>query len=172
MTEIIPTWLGGDLVAVDSIDVHRQGLRHRAVSVFVMCRGALLVQRRSQTKAHTPGLWSSSCCSHLRWNEDPQACALRHLQLELQLTPSVPLRSCAQIEYRADVGRGMIDHEVVDVFVADMTEKPGITCNPDLVLEAAWRAVPALCLDIAREPEQYTPWLRLCLSDHRSLIFD
>jgi isopentenyldiphosphate isomerase len=41
------------------------------VSVFVMARDKVLIQRRALTKYHTPGLWANTCCTHpLRW--DPE----------------------------------------------------------------------------------------------------
>ncbi|MEM6481368.1 MAG: NUDIX domain-containing protein [Pseudomonadota bacterium] len=171
MTEMIPTWMGGDLVAVDMLDVHQQGLRHRAVSVFLMHEAHLLIQRRSMTKAHTPGLWSSTCCSHPRWGEPSEACALRLLQEELGISAVVPIVASTPIEYRADVGSGMTDHEVVDVFVAEVAERPLIHASPELVMEVAWRRLPDLIASIAAEPENFTPWLRTCLLERRDLIF-
>lgn len=171
MTEMIPTWMGGDLVAVDALDVHKRGLRHRAVSVFVTCDGALLLQRRSLTKAHTPGLWSAACCSHLRWGEAPEACAIRHLRSELGITMPLPLKPRPAIEYRADVGAGMTDHEVVDIFVADLAEKPRIVLNPDKVMDVVWCPLPGLLTAMAAAPQDYTPWLQTCMSEHRDAIF-
>ena len=54
MTVLIPTWIGGDLVAVDKLEAHQRGLRHKAVSVFVMAGEDLLIQRRALEKYHTP----------------------------------------------------------------------------------------------------------------------
>lgn len=171
MSDMVPTWVGGDLVAVDTLDVHRQGLRHRAVSVFLIHEGLLLLQRRSQNKAHTPGLWSSTCCSHPHWGEQPLACAIRHLRGELGITATLPLTTRPPIEYRADVGSGMTDHEVVDVFVADTSEKPGIVPNPDEVSQVTWLSLPALVDAIAKAPGDFTPWLRTCMSENRHTIF-
>lgn len=171
MTEMVPTWMGGDLVAVNALDAHKQGLRHRAVSVFLMHEGQLLLQRRSPTKEHTPGLWSNTCCSHLKWGELPEASAIRHLRSELGVTAALPLTSRASIEYRADVGSGMTDHEVVDVFVSDMSQKPRIAPNPEQVSEVTWLTIPAVLARIDAAPDEFTPWLRACFSEHRASIF-
>ncbi len=48
-------------------DVHRLGLRHRAISILVRnASGELLIQRRSLAKYHSGGLWANACCSHPR----------------------------------------------------------------------------------------------------------
>jgi isopentenyl-diphosphate Delta-isomerase len=39
MEEMIPAWVDGRLTPVGKLEVHQQGLRHKAVSVFVMERG-------------------------------------------------------------------------------------------------------------------------------------
>lgn len=56
MTIHIPAWVGGELAPVEKLEVHQRGLRHKAVSVFVMADDQLLIQRRALSKYHTPGL--------------------------------------------------------------------------------------------------------------------
>ncbi len=46
MTEMIPAWVDGRLTPVEKLEVHQRGLRHKAVSVFVMARDKVLIQRR------------------------------------------------------------------------------------------------------------------------------
>ena len=108
MTAPIPAWVDGRLRPVDKLAVHRDGLRHMAVSVFVLCGEALLLQRRAQGKYHTPGLWANTCCSHPQWGERAADCAVRRLREELGVT-GIGLQPMGRIEYRADVGGGMVD---------------------------------------------------------------
>ena len=115
---LIPAWIEGVLTPVDKMDVHRRGLRHRAVSVFVMRGDQTLIQRRALGKYHTPGLWANTCCTHPDWDELPLDCAQRRLGQELGIS-GLDLTHCGQVEYRADVGGGMVEHEVVDIFRAD-----------------------------------------------------
>ena len=75
MADLIPAWVDGRLVAVDKLDVHRRGLWHPAVSVFLMDGPLTLLQRRAAAKYHTPGLWANACCTHPRPGEDPAASA-------------------------------------------------------------------------------------------------
>jgi len=66
--------------------VHAQGLRHRAIHVFLFnSRGELLVQKRSTTKDTFPNCYDSSASGHLDSGEDYDACARRELREELGL---------------------------------------------------------------------------------------
>jgi hypothetical protein len=53
--DLIPAWEDGQLRPLDKLDVHRRGLRHLAISVFVTDGDAVLLQRRALGKYHTPG---------------------------------------------------------------------------------------------------------------------
>ena len=39
MTIMIPAWENGELQQVEKLDAHVRGLKHKAVSIFVMNRG-------------------------------------------------------------------------------------------------------------------------------------
>jgi isopentenyldiphosphate isomerase len=67
-------------------EVHRTGLRHRAVHVLVFnARGEVFLQKRSMTKDTSPGLWDSSSSGHVDSGEDYDACAVRELREEIGL---------------------------------------------------------------------------------------
>ena len=166
----IPAWRDGVLQPVDKLAVHFQGLRHPAVSVFVLCAGRLLIQQRAFGKYHTPGLWANTCCTHPYWGEPAASCAARRLQEELGLS-GLDLRPVGEIEYRADVGGGMIEHELVAVFRAEVSAPPAVTENPAEVAATRWTSLPDLEAEIAAEPDRFTPWLRIYLQKHRGQIF-
>lgn len=168
MTDI-PAWIDGALTPVEKLDAHLRGLKHMAVSVFVMHAGRLLIQRRALGKYHTPGLWANTCCTHPHWGEAPLDCAHRRLTEELGIT-GLDLTHRAQIEYRADVGGGMVEHEVVDVFLADVASEMPLAPNPAEVMDTRWIALPDLEAEIAAAPERFTPWLRIYLAEHATAI--
>lgn len=168
--ESIPTWLDGALVPLPKIDVHRRGLRHMAVSVFLTDGDQTLLQQRALTKYHTPGLWANSCCTHPLWGEAAIDCAKRRVFEELGIEGIRP-EPVGQIEYRADVGNGMIEHEVVDVFRAPLQRTAAVRPNPDEVLNWRWTSLDELFRDVAAAPERFTPWLKIYLSDHAAQIF-
>ncbi|MGR3541769.1 MAG: isopentenyl-diphosphate Delta-isomerase [Hasllibacter sp.] len=167
---MIPAWVDGALVPVDKLEVHRRGLRHPAVSVFVTRRGETLLQRRAAGKYHTPGLWANACCTHPAWDEAPAACAARRLDEELGVR-GLDLRHAGQVEYRADVGGGLTEHEVVEVFTAEAPDGLAPAPNPDEVQEVRWMPLPALMRDVAERPAPYVPWLRIYLAEHAATIF-
>lgn len=170
MTDLIPAWVNGTLTPVEKIEVHRRGLRHKAVSVFVVADGELLIQRRALGKYHTPGLWANTCCTHPAWGEDARDCALRRLGQELGIEGLDPVHRDL-VEYRADVGGGMTEHEVVDLFVAAADRGLGVRPNPDEVMAVAWVPIGKLAADAVRRPSRYTPWLRIYLAEHGERIF-
>lgn len=167
---MIPAWIDGRLTPVEKLAAHQRGLRHLAVSVFVVRDGDILIQRRALSKYHTPGLWANTCCTHPNWGEDAAPCATRRLQEELGIS-GLDLMHRGQVEYRAAVGGNLIEHEVVDVFVANAPADMPLTPNPDEVMETRWISPPALQEAVAQTPETFTPWMRIYLSDHAEMIF-
>ncbi|QLQ18442.1 MAG: isopentenyl-diphosphate delta-isomerase [Exiguobacterium profundum] len=167
--DLIPAWdAEGQLAALPKLDVHRRGLRHKAVSVFVLDGSRVLIQRRAAAKYHTPLLWANTCCTHL-WDEDPAACAIRRLREELGITGLSPAFA-DRVEYRADVGGGMVEHELVDIFVAARPDL-AVSPNPEEVAEVRWIDLCQLAAEVRRKPADYTPWLRIYLADHQDTIF-
>lgn len=168
---MIPAWNPeGVLMPMDKLEVHQRGLRHPAISVFVRRGGQILLQQRALSKYHTPGLWANTCCTHPWWGESSADAATRRLREELGIT-GLELKSVGQIEYRADVGQGLTEHEVVDVFMADAPQNMPLALNPDEVAQTAWADADALLAEITANPEDYTPWLRIYLQEHRTQIF-
>ncbi len=170
LEETIPAWVDGVLTPVGKLSVHERGLRHKAVSVFVMDGTRVLIQQRALGKYHTPGLWANTCCTHPRWDEDPAACALRRLREELGITGLYPAFA-DQVEYRADVGDGLTEHELVDIFVADAASGLALRPNPDEVMATRWVDLYDLAAEVLRAPDKFTPWLRIYLTEHMGRIF-
>lgn len=170
MTDMIPAWVNGILTPVEKLEVHQRGLRHKAVSVFVLSRGKVLIQQRALGKYHTPGLWANTCCTHPDWDEDPALCARRRLNEELGITGLTPAFR-DQVEYRADVGGGLIEHELVDIFVATAPEGLKIDPDPAEVMAVRWVDLYDLSAEVARRPFEFTPWLHIYLAEHKDRIF-
>lgn len=170
MSDLIPAWVDGTLTPFDKIGAHVDGLRHMAVSVFVTDGDKVLIQRRAMGKYHTPGLWANTCCTHPHWDEPPEVCANRRLQQELGIT-GLDLTFVDQVEYRADVGGGMIEHEVVDIFRAPADEGIVLRPDPNEVMDTRWIALDQLATEVSEAPDRFTPWLRIYLDRHRSRIF-
>ena len=146
------------------------GLRHKAVSVFVTRGAAVLIQRRALGKYHSAGLWANTCCTHPHWGESAEACARRRLGEELGIT-GLDLVWRDRLEYRAAVGEGMTEHEVVDIFAARRRADLRVAPDPGEVMETAWIDLADLAAEVAAQPEVFTPWLRIYLERSRDRIF-
>jgi isopentenyl-diphosphate delta-isomerase len=166
----IPAWVDGHLTPVEKLEAHVKGLRHKAVSVFVMRGDKVLLQRRALEKYHTPGLWANTCCTHPKWGEDSETCAQRRLDEELGLN-GIRLNFRDQVEYRADVGGGLIEHEVVDIFVGELADGIEPVPNPDEVMDTIWTPLADLSDALARGKAGFTPWLQIYMRDHAAAIF-
>ena len=122
--------------------VNREGLLHRAFSVFLFDpQGRLLLQQRASDKITFPGVWTNTCCSHPLYGYFPsevddaaeivagrcpgiKAAAVRKLQHELGIAPStVPaagMRFITRLRYSA------------------ANCPPGAASGPEAVLEGPW----------------------------------
>ena len=123
MNIMIPAWVDGTLQPVEKLEAHKLGLKHKAISVFLFHNNKILLQRRALGKYHTPGLWANTCCTHPYWNETDIDCANRRVFEELHLT-GLELKNRGKIEYRADVGQGLIEHEIVEIFTCLLYTSP------------------------------------------------
>ncbi|PTV95242.1 isopentenyl-diphosphate delta-isomerase [Rhodobacter aestuarii] len=170
MSEHIPAWVGDTLTPVDKTEVHRKGLRHKAVSIFVMDGEQVLIQRRADLKYHSAGLWANTCCTHPNWDERPEVCAVRRLREELGITGLYPAHA-DKLEYRADVGGGMIEHEVVDIYLAYAKPQMPIAPDPEEVSDLRWVGLYDLAAEVNRHPERFSKWMILYMSSHLDRIF-
>jgi isopentenyl-diphosphate delta-isomerase len=169
---MIPAWDDGILQPQGKLEVHLRGLRHMAVSIFVIDGADVLIQQRALGKYHTPGLWANTCCTHPHWGEAPEHCATRRLTEELGLRDYGPLQHRQQVEYRADVGDSMVEHELVDIFVACSDRaQVQIAANSNEVMAVRWVNVHDLRAEIAATPAKFTPWMRIYMAEHFDLIF-
>ncbi len=170
MTIMIPTWVNGELTPVEKLEAHEKGLRHKAVSVFVMQGDKTLIQQRALSKYHTPGLWANTCCTHPEFDEDAVTCAVRRLDEELGIKGLTPIYRDT-VEYRADVGGGLIEHEVVDIFTAEAPADFVWDLNPDEVAAVEWIELADLEARLELDPDRFTPWLRIYMRDFGDTIF-
>ena len=86
-------------------EVHRLGLKHRAVHVLVFNgRGEIFLQKRSLNKDTAKGKWDSSSSGHVDSGEDYDACAVRELREEIGLQVAQTPQRLFKIEARPETG--------------------------------------------------------------------
>jgi isopentenyl-diphosphate delta-isomerase len=144
---------------MEKLEAHRQGVLHRAISVFVFNgSGELLLQRRAAHKYHSAGLWTNTCCSHPRPGESVAEAAERRLMEEMGM--DCPLTAQFSFVYRAEFEDGLIEHELDHVLTGHSDAEP--TMNPDEVAEWRYASIEAVRDEMAAFPERFTPWFRIC----------
>lgn len=160
----------GSLFPIEKMQAHREAVFHLAVSVFLFDGDELLIQRRALNKYHCGGLWANTCCTHPHWGENALDCANRRLGEELGV--SAALTENRVVDYEADVGNGLTEHERVTMFTGTVSRTDlTITCAPDEVAETRWISPRALREEVGATPERFTPWLRIYLQRFPELKF-
>jgi isopentenyl-diphosphate delta-isomerase len=141
--------------------VHRRGILHRAVSVFIFNdRGEVLLQRRASMKTGFAGKWANTCCTHPRPYESVVAAGERRLKEEMGLLAS--LRAVGTFVYRAEDHRsGYVEHELDHVLVGRTDASP--TLDPNEADDYRWLALDELRAVVT--DEDYAPWLRHALDE-------
>lgn len=136
-------------------EIHRRGLRHRAVHVLVFnSRGELFLQKRSRAKDCFPGCWDSSAAGHLESGESYDACAVREVREELGLElHSVPKR-LFKLEACAETGQ-----EFCWVYRCE-SEGPFVL-HPDEIELGDWFAVEHITRWLLERPAEFAGSLPL-----------
>jgi len=147
-----PTGVSGKMEA------HREGLLHRAFSVFIFnTKGEMLLQRRALEKYHSGGLWTNACCSHPQPGENTLPAAQRRLQEEMGF--KVPVEKIFDFTYRAEFDNGLTEHELDHVFTGEYEGPVGF--NKEEVMEVLYKNMTAISDSLERDPQLYTAWFRL-----------
>ena len=140
--------------------VHREGLWHRAASVFLFrSDGRLIVQRRHRHKDVCPGAWDLSTAEHLKVGETYEQGALRGLLEELGVK-DVDLEPIGGVT-RAQLDlpeQGIKDYELQQAFrgIFDGELRP----NGNEICEIDILALADLSGSFRERPNDFTPWFR------------
>jgi isopentenyl-diphosphate Delta-isomerase len=144
--------------SMHKMEAHLKGLKHLAVSVFVINhQGQLLLQQRALHKYHSPGLWSNTCCTHPGLDETPLAAAHRRLWEEMGMKSA--LKEVFSFSYEAAVGQGLKENEFDHIFFGRSDSVPNP--SPDEVMAFKWVDYMFVDKDIQNNRSQYTLWFTL-----------
>jgi isopentenyl-diphosphate delta-isomerase len=144
------------------MEAHQKGILHRAFSILLFDdEGKMLLQKRSQNKYHSSGLWTNACCSHPVPGEALKDATRRRLREEMGIDLQ-PAFSHTFI-YKAQLDNGLIEHELDHVFIGTFNGVPRI--NKKEVEEWKFVEVAWLKEDIIRNPSAYTEWFKLIMNN-------
>jgi len=151
---------------MEKMEAHLQGKLHRAFSVFLMNnKGEWLLQKRADSKYHSAGLWSNTCCSHPRPGEDIYEAALRRLKEEMGITCN--LEHAFSFIYKKKFDNNLTEHEYDHVFTGVYEGEPAI--NKAEV--SAWRylSIEIIREELAADASSFSYWFQLAMP--RALTF-
>ena len=150
---------------MEKMEAHKKGVLHRAFSILLFdTSGKVLLQKRSQNKYHSSGLWTNTCCSHPLPGESLEAATRRRLKEEMGIDMQ-PTFSHTFI-YKAELDSELIEHELDHVFVGTFSGTPVV--NKKEVDDWKYVDLAWLRKDMAAHPEAYTVWFKLIVN-HPSL---
>ncbi len=145
------------------MEAHLKGKLHRAFSIIIFNSDRkILLQKRASTKYHTPNLWSNTCCSHQREDEDNIDAGKRRLNEEMGFVTN--LYNFSSFIYRVEFSNGLIEHENDHIMLGifDGTPKP----NPNEVDEWKWIDIDILVEDMQINPNHYTAWFMIIMNNY------
>lgn len=144
----------------EKLKAHREALLHRAFSIFVFnSKGELLLQQRAKEKYHCGSLWTNTVCSHPKPNEDLKLAVHRRLVEEMGF--DCKLKEVFGFIYKAEFDNGLTEYEYDFVFIGKYNEEP--FPNKDEVMNYKWISLDELKEDVKKNPNKYTPWIKLIL---------
>jgi diphosphomevalonate decarboxylase len=150
---------------------HQYDHLHRAFSVFILRRQnntlELLLQQRNADKYHTPNLWSNTCCSHPRPDEDIVSAATRRLQEEMGFMTDLSLID--KFNYTAKLTNGLTENEI-DYLLVGFNSIANPPINRQEVQNYKWMSLENLLNNLHQNPQNYTPWLLPALERIRSSL--
>jgi isopentenyl-diphosphate delta-isomerase type 1 len=137
-------------------EVHRQGLRHRAVHVLIFnSKGEIFLQKRSMLKDNFPGTWDSSAAGHLDSGEEYDACARREVREELGLDLKALPEKVLRIEACEETGQEF-------VWVYRSIHEGPFQLHPEEIETGGWFTKERVTRWMRDHPEQFAPSL-ICI---------
>ncbi|MDP4010000.1 MAG: isopentenyl-diphosphate Delta-isomerase [Candidatus Shapirobacteria bacterium] len=138
------------------------GKRHRAFSILIFNeKGETMLQQRALSKYHSGGLWTNTCCSHPRPEENTLAAAHRRLGEEMGF--DCKLKEVFEYKYQIKLDHGLSENEYLHVFIGKYDEDPII--NRDEAEDWKWISWENLNEDVNKNPGSYTFWFKVTLKE-------
>jgi isopentenyldiphosphate isomerase len=136
-------------------EVHRRGVKHRAVHLLVVNdRGEVYLQKRSFKKDTFPGAWDSSSSGHVDSGESYDACAIREPREEIGLFLKRTPKRLFKIDACPQTGQ-----EFVWVYRSDFNGP--FRLNPDEVECGAFFKIDHINRWMAERPRDFADSFRL-----------
>jgi len=143
---------------MEKMQAHVEAVLHRAFSVFIFnSKGELMLQQRAQSKYHSPGLWSNTCCSHPRPGEKTEAAAHRRMKEEMGFDCN--FTEAFSFVYKAPFTNELTEHEYDHIFIGISDELPVI--NKEEAEAFKMVTLDNVRKEMDEDPEKFTVWFRI-----------
>ncbi|SHK05493.1 isopentenyl-diphosphate delta-isomerase [Hathewaya proteolytica DSM 3090] len=145
--------------------VHEKAILHRAFSLLIYNKsGEMLVQRRSFSKYHSPGLWTNACCSHeIEIDDDIMAAVKRRVTEELGIEIENIVET-GVIRYRCDFQDGLSENEIDHIFTCEYNGD--IPFNKEEIHEIMWISLEKLKKWVESKPSEFTYWFKVMVKNN------
>ena len=147
-----------EICEITKQEAHKTPKLHRAFSVFLIDGDKMLIQKRADTKYHTPSLWTNACCSHPKMGEDVVKSAERRTEEELGI--KVKLKEIFTFTYCEKFREDLYEYEFDHVMLGNFSGEVNI--DKEEASEVKWISKDELAKSIKDNPEIYTPWFLIC----------
>lgn len=141
----------------EKLDVHVQGLLHRAFSIIVFNKHhQLLIHQRALHKYHSGGLWTNTCCGHPNEAESMESAVHRRLKEEMGF--DCDLTYSFKFNYKAVFENGLTENEIDHVYLGQFDGE--FKVNPEEVANFRWIDIHELETQIEDNPGLFTVWFK------------
>lgn len=149
--------------AIDKLEAHKQGKLHEAFSILIFNKNReLLIQRRALNKYHSGGLWTNTCCSHPKVNEELKAAVRRRLKEEMGFNCN--LKKIDSVIYKTKkLNNNLIEYEFDHIFIGNTKKEIPILANKNEVCEYKWIKISDLKNKIRTNPQNFTEWFKIII---------
>jgi isopentenyl-diphosphate delta-isomerase len=155
MAEFLDIVDNDDIVTgqADRSTIHRLGLQHRGVHVFLFDDdGRMLVQKRSADRASSPSLMDCSVSEHVQAGESYLEAAVRGLREEMGVEGiDLALRGKIQMEY------GVNDYEISVIYEGRLKGK-SVQFDPVEISEVRFMSLAEIQDEIANQKHLFCGW--------------
>jgi isopentenyl-diphosphate Delta-isomerase len=153
---------------MDKMEAHlKGGTLHRAFSAFVFNKNnELLLQRRALTKYHSGGLWTNTCCSHPRPEENTIEAGQRRMEEELGIT--CELEEAFSFIYKASLDNELTEYEFDHVLIGQYNG--ALHVNKEEVDSIKWLPMSEIRILIDEQPEDFTIWFKIAFERVENFI--
>lgn len=149
---------GSPVGTAPRLDVHTEDTPlHLAFSCYLFdANGRLLLTRRALGKKTWPGVWTNSCCGHLKPGESAEDAVRRRVHEELGVAIDGLQVVLPDFRYRAVDYSGIVEHELCPVFAGRLVGD--LAPDPNEVMDYRYIGWDDLVAAVSAAPGLISPW--------------